>query len=172
MTVNFFFVETDDSRIFTHKNGLLSSANVNNYPALQYQAQQQQQQQQVGKYPYMLPQQPIIQQQQQQSMDEQIYQQPARNEWPQMPQQQLQPLPPQVVIQQIPNVVQQQQQQSNSIWPEKLPKQIDERIANHKKEALKDLEYSQEDYSDGGEENQAESNAMTTTEIPKKVNAN
>lgn len=150
------FAETDDSRIFTHKNGLLSSSNVNNYPALQYQTQQQ-----AGKYPYMIPQQP--QQQQQQSIDEQIYQQ--RNEWPQMPQQQQQLQPPQVVIQQIPNVV---KQQSNSVWPEKLPKQIDEKIAGHKKEQQKELEYSEE-YGEG-EENQAESNTVTTTEVPKKVN--
>lgn len=96
----------------------------------------------------------------QQPIEEQIYQQ--RNEWPQMPQQS----PPQVVIQQIPNVV---KQQSNSVWPEKLPKQIDEKIASHnKKEQQKDLEYSEE----YGEESQAEGDDATTTEAPKKVNCN
>lgn len=142
--------ETDDSRIFTHKNGLLSSTNVNNYPAIQYQ-----QQQQTNKYPYMMPQPPP-----QQSIEEQIYQ---RNEWPQMPQQQP---PPQVAIQQVSNAV---KQQSNAIWPEKLPKQSDEKIASHgKKEQQKDLEYSAE-YGEG-EESQPEGDDATTTEAPKKVN--
>lgn len=98
----------------------------------------------------------------QQSIEEQIYQQ--RNDWPQMPQQQ-QPAP-QVVIQQIPSTA---KQQSNSVWPEKLPKQIDEKIATHgsKKEQQKDLEYSEE-YGEG-EESQAEGDDVTTTEAPKKV---
>jgi hypothetical protein len=143
--------DTEESHIFTHKNGLLSSSNT--YPALQYQTQQQQQ---VGKYPYMMP-------QQQPSIDEQLYQQ----HFPQMPpQQQQQNQQPQIaIIQQLPNGV---NQPSNSIWPEKLPKQIDDKNASHKKEQQKDLEYSAE-YGEG-EENQAESETETTTETPKKVN--
>lgn len=95
----------------------------------------------------------------QQTIEEQIYQQ--RNEWPQLGQQQQ--AQPQVVIQQIPNVV---KQQSNSVWPEKLPKQVDEKIASHnKKEHSKDLEYSEE----YGDESQPESDDVTTTEAPKKV---
>jgi hypothetical protein len=101
----------------------------------------------------------MAQQPPQQSIEEQIYQQ--RNEWPQIAQQQP---PPQVVIQQIPNAV---KQQSNSVWPEKLPKQVDEKIAGHgKKEQQKDLEYSEE----YGEESQPEGDDVTTTEAPKKVN--
>ena len=99
---------------------------------------------------------PQQQQSPQQTVEEQIYQQ--RNEWPQMPQS-----PPQVVIQQIPSTI---KQQSNSIWPEKLPKQIDEKISSHnKKEQAKDLEYSEE----YGEESQSEGDDVTTTEAPKKV---
>lgn len=96
----------------------------------------------------------------QQTMEDQIFQQ--RNEWPQIGQQQP---PPQVVIQQIPNTI---KQQSNSVWPEKLPKQNNEKITSHnKKEKQKDLEYSEE-YGEG-EESQPEGDDVTTTEASKKV---
>lgn len=96
--------------------------------------------------PYLQPGQPI--------MEESLYReqpQMTRNDWQLMQQQ----APPQ-----LPPV----KPQSNSVWPEKLVKQVpsDEKPARKKG---KDAEYS-EDYS---EESQSEGDDATTTEAPKKV---
>jgi hypothetical protein len=103
-------------------------------------------------------------------IDDQIYQeqpQIVRNEWPQMPQQQQQQQHPQQSPPQAPIIVQTIPKQGNSIWPEKLPKQVDEKIANHKKEPKEQSEYSEE-YAEG-DEGQSEGEDVTTTEAPKKV---
>ncbi|KAG5674918.1 hypothetical protein PVAND_004863 [Polypedilum vanderplanki] len=138
------YMDTDtDSRIFNHKNNILTSnLNNNNYP-IQYQR---------NAY-NMMP-------QQQQQMDDQIYReqpQMTRNDWPQMPPQQQQQQIQQPIIPVAPK-------QSN--WPENLPKQNDEKPVTHKKEQHKDSEYSDE-YVDG-DESQVESDDVTTTETPKK----
>lgn len=133
------FLDTDtDSRIFNHKNSLL---NGNNYPA-QYPSKFQ-------RDPYVMPQPGP------QSMDESMYReqpQMTRNEWSQMMQQQ----PSQIA----PN------RQGNSVWPEKLAKQVsDEDKTSPKKGQNKDSVYSEE-YSEG-DVNQSDD--ATTTEAPKKV---
>lgn len=141
------FPDTDtDSRIFNHKNNLMSG---NNFP-VQYPSKFQR------EPSYMMPQQPV----QQQMMDESMYReqpQMTRNDWPQM----VQPQQQQPQIQII-------KQQSNSVWPEKLvkPAQGDTK-ASRKKAPTKNSEYSEE-YSDG-DESQAEGDDVTTTEAPKKV---
>lgn len=133
--------DTDtDSRIFNHKNSLLSGSNFPvPYPS------------KFQRDPYLMPQQPG-----QQIMDESMYReqpQMTRNDWPQMAQQQ----PPQ-----IPQI----KQQSNSVWPEKLAKQspTDDK-AGRKKAQNRDSEYSEE-YADGEE---SPTDDSTTTEAPKKV---
>lgn len=133
--------DTDtDSHIFSHKNGLLGGGN-SNFPA-----------QFPGKYQrdqYVMP-----QQSNPQIADEPMYReqpQMTRNDWPMMQQP-----PPQIV----------QIKQSNSVWPEKLSKQmtVDDK-ASRKKGQSRDSEYSEE-YIDEG---QAEGDEVTTTEAPKKV---
>lgn len=94
------------------------------------------------------------QQSNQQVADEPMYReqpQMTRNDWPMMQQP-----PPQIV----------QNKQSNSVWPEKLSKQmtVDDK-ASRKKGQSRDSEYSEE-YIDEG---QAEGDEVTTTEAPKKV---
>lgn len=99
----------------------------------------------------------MMQQQQQpmmpQTIDEQIYrEQSLPQNWPlQQPQ--------------LQSPIQQLQKQSNSIWPEKLPHQLDAKITTHKKMQQKDSEYSDE-YVEGDE---GQSEDVTTTEAPKKV---
>jgi hypothetical protein len=145
--------DTDtDSRIFSHKNNLLSG-NAN-FPA-QYQR---------NSY-NMMPQQSMPQQ-----IDDQVYReqpQMTRNDWPQMPQQQQQAVMPQQQQPAMPP----SPKQGNAVWPEKLAKQIDEKAATHKKESQqhKDSEYSDE-YAEG-EESQPDGDDVTTTEAPKKVTA-
>lgn len=115
----------------------------NNFPA-QYPTKYQRDQ-------YIMPQQPSPQ-----IVDEPMYrEQPmTRNDWPMMPPP---PPPPQIV----------QSKQSNSVWPEKLSKQmtVDDK-ASRKKGQSRDSEYSEE-YIDEG---QAEGDDVTTTEAPKKAN--
>lgn len=74
----------------------------------------------------------------------------GRSDWPQMIPQQ-----PQVQTQPKPN---------NAIWPKQLP--IEEVKVSDRKNVQKD--YSDEEYTDG-DENQAENDEATTTEPPKKV---
>lgn len=137
-----YFPDTDtDSRIFSHKNGLLG----NGFPA-QYPSKFQ-------RDPYMMP------QPGQQIMEEPMYReqpQMTRNDWPPQMIQQPQPLVPQV------------KPQSNSVWPEKLAKEtpVDDK-ATRKKGQNRDSEYSEE-YSEG-DESQADGDDVTTTEAPKKV---
>lgn len=113
----------------------------------------------------MMAQQPIAPQ-----VGDQIYRddsQISRNDWPQMP-----ALPPQQQLQQPQQqqpVIPQMPKQTNSVWPEKLPKQTDEKIPSHKKVGQpKDSEYSDE-YSDADESQSSDGEDSTTTEAPKKV---
>jgi hypothetical protein len=128
--------DTDtESHIFSHKNGLLNGNFPPQYPS-KYQRDQ-----------YIMPQQPGPQ-----MVDEPMYrEQPQmRNDWPMMQQQQ--PPPPQVI------------KQTNSVWPEKLSKPVEEKI-NRRKGQNRDSEYSEEYVEEG----QAEGEESTTTEAPKKV---
>lgn len=91
-------------------------------------------------------------------MDENMYReqpQMTRNDWSQMIQQQQSQLA--------------QSKQSNSVWPEKLTKQVpSEDKPSHKKVQSKDSEYSEE-YLEGDDNNQADGDDSTTTVAPKKV---
>jgi hypothetical protein len=137
--------DTDtESHIFNHKNGLLiaNNNNNNNFPA-QFPNKYQRDQ-------YIMPQQPGPQ-----MVDDSMYReqpQMTRNDWPTMQQQP----PPQIV----------QVKQSNSVWPEKLSKQMtaDDKVSR-KKGQNRDSEYSEEYIEEG----QAEGDDVTTTEAPKKV---
>lgn len=86
-------------------------------------------------------------------VDEPMYReqpQMTRNDWPVMQQQQ--PLPPQII------------KQTNSVWPEKLSKPVEEKV-NRRKGQSRDSEYSEEYV----EETAVEGEELTTTEAPKKV---
>ncbi|CAO1334389.1 unnamed protein product [Diamesa serratosioi] len=127
------YMDTDtDSHIFNHKGGLL---NGNSFSS-QYQTKFQHD-------PYMMPQQPP------QQMDESMYrEQPqiVRNDWPQQAPQQKTSIT----------------KETNSIWPEKLPKE-NQKASEHKKVSK---EYSEEEeYTE--DDTQAD-NDDVTTETPKK----
>ncbi|CRL02853.1 CLUMA_CG015859, isoform A [Clunio marinus] len=133
------YTDTDtDSRIFNHKNGLLSGNFPQQFPTkLQHD-------------PFMMPQQPDPQ-----MIEDPMYReqpQMTRNDWPQiMPQQS-----------QIPQVKQ------NPVWPDKLVKETPVVIDKTRKKVTNkdDAEYSEE-YSET-DESQSEYESATTTEAPKK----
>jgi hypothetical protein len=126
-----------------------------------------------AQYPSKLQHDPYAIQQQlagQTLMDDSIYReqpQMTRNDWSQMMQQQQQSP---ALLPQFPQLKPQQtqQQQSNTVWPEKLAKHIPgEEKAGKKKGQSRDSEYSEE-YIEG-DESQSEGDESTTTEAPKKV---